>query len=189
MTDYQIIKFSEVTNLQKEQAVDVFLEGFGHMMTFTKENEKLEALFLDSFNPSYILLYKEAEQILGIVGIATNKVRPIKFNKSECQKLFGNVKGSIICGQMNAIFQSKAVEEETDLYIDVLATAKAARGKGVASKLIQYCLELPDFQTCHLEVLSKNANAKRLYEHLGFAAYKHQRLSPTLLQGWGTPSK
>lgn len=86
---------------------------------------------------------------------------------------------------MNAIFQSKAVEKETDLYIDVPATAKAARGKGVASRLIQYCLELLDFQTYHLEVLSKNANAKRI----GFVAYKHQRLSPTLLQGWGTPSK
>lgn len=90
---------------------------------------------------------------------------------------------------MNAIFQSKAVEKETDLYIDVPATVKAARGKGVASRLIQYYLELPDFKTCHLEVLSKNANAKRLYERIGFVAYKHQRLSPTLLQGWGYPIK
>ena len=189
MADYQIIKFSELTNGQKQQAVDVFLEGFGHMMTFTKEIEKLEALFLDSFNPSYILLYREADQVLGIVGIATNKVRPIKFEKSQCQKLFGNVKGSMICRQMNAIFQSKAVEEEIDLYIDVLATAKAARGKGVASKLVHYCLELPDFQTCHLEVLSKNTNAKRLYEQIGFVDYKHQRLSPAILQGWGYPIK
>lgn len=189
MDNYQIIKFNEATNLQKQQVVKLFLEGFGHMMTFTKDYEKLQAVFLQAFNPNYLLLYLEADQVLGIAGIATNKVRPIKFDKLQCQELFGKVKGSMIAGQMNAIFQSKAVEEDTDLYIDILATAKTARGKGVASRLIQYCLDLPGFQTCHLEVLSKNTNAKRLYEHLGFADYKHQRLSFTMLQGWGYPIK
>lgn len=189
MNDYQIIKFTEVTNSQKQQAVEVFLEGFRHMMTFTKDNEKLQAIFLQAFNPNYLFLYIEANQVLGMVGIATNKVRPIKFDKRQCQELFGKVKGSMIAGQMNAIFQSKVVEEDTDLYIDILATAKSARGKGVASRLVKYCLDLPGFQTCHLEVLSKNTNAKRLYEHLGFVSYKLQRVSFTRLQGWGYPIK
>ncbi|GCF93196.1 hypothetical protein NRIC_10870 [Enterococcus florum] len=189
MKDGQLVEFAKATDCQKRQAVEVFLEGFGHMMTFTKNAEKLRALFLKAFHPSYMLLYVENQQVLGVLGMATNNVRPIKFDKKQCKELFGRVKGSMICAQMNAIFQSQAVEKDTDLYLDVIATAKEARGRGIATKLIEHCFQLSDYQDYYIEVLSKNTNAKRLYEHLGFVGYKHSRFSPIALNGLGYPIK
>lgn len=189
MEKYKIIEYGELSDKQKQEAVEVFIEGFGHLMTFSKDKATLKALFLSTLNPSYVLAYVEDEAVLGIMGIATNRVRPIKFDMDLCVKLFGKLKGSILCKQMNAIFQSQAVKGDTDLYIDILATAKTARNKGVATKLLNYSFDLPNYQIYYIEVFSKNVNAKRLYEQIGFTAYKENRFSLFSVRGFGYPIK
>lgn len=123
------------------------------------------------------IIEREENKVLGFVGIATNKIRPIKLKQEVCINLFGKMQGSIICKQMNGIFQSKVVKEDTDLYIDSLATSKEARGKGIATKLLTYCFDLPEYENYYIEVLSKNINAKSLYEKLGFRIVKKQPIS------------
>ena len=189
MEQGRITEYGKLNDVQKEEAVEIFIEGFGHLMTFTKDKEILKSLFLTTFHPSYVLAYVEAEQVLGILGIATNQIRPIKFEMDICIKLLGKYKGTLICKQMNAIFQSQAVKEDTDLYIDVLATSKAARGKGVATKLLNYSFNLQNYENYYIEVLSKNVNAKRLYEKIGFAVYKKSYFSALSLMGFGYPIK
>lgn len=189
MGNYSIVEYGNLSESQKQEAVEVFIEGFGHLMTFTKDHAILKSLFSTSLNATYILTYVEDDIVLGVLGIATNCVRPIKFSEEDCIKHFGKFKGFILCRQMNAIFQSQVVTGDTDLYIDILATAKTARNKGIASKLIQYSFDLPNYQNYYIEVFSKNINAKRLYEKLGFVTYKKSRFSILSLRGSGYPIK
>lgn len=187
MSMYEIKAYGQLSNAQKRETTGIFLEGFGHMMTFSKDTKDLEDLFSTSFHSSYIYAYLENEKALGILGIATNQIRPIKIDLNHCVSIFGKLKGMIICRQMNMIFQSQVVKKSTDIYIDILATTKNARGKGVATRLLEYAFSLPEFEDCYIEVLSNNENAKRLYEKCGFTTYKKKRYSYTTLMGYGYP--
>ena len=137
MNQYEIKMYGELNNIQKEETIGVFLEGFGHMMTFSKDNQELKCLFSTAFHPSYMYAYIENDKVLGLLGIASIYIRPIKLDLNQCIKVYGKLKGSIICKQMNWIFQSQVVKKNTDIYIDVLATTKNARGRGVATRLIK----------------------------------------------------
>lgn len=191
MQEYQIVEYGELKEYQKEQAVAIFLEGFGHMMTFSKDRNVLKKLFLDIMNPHLFKCFVEKEQVLGIMGIATNKVRPLKFDPEVCIKHFGKMKGSIISKQMNGIFQAPVVKEDKELYIDVLATAGSARGKGVATTLLKYAFDMEEFEDCYIEVFSNNENALRLYKNVGFSVYKEQKYSIMrfVVSGMGYPIK
>ncbi|MBE5873172.1 MAG: GNAT family N-acetyltransferase [Lachnospiraceae bacterium] len=189
MKQYEIISYGNLTDVQKQELVWILIEGFGHLMTFSKKEEELERIFLDGLHPDYTLAYVEENKVLGLVGIATNRVRPVRFPLEVCIELFGKGKGKMVSAQMNAIFQSRVVKEDTDLYIDVLATSKAARNKGIATKLLEYCIALSGYQTYYIEVFSKNHVARRLYEKNGFTIYKKSFLSPLVLQGSGYPIK
>ncbi|MPW26845.1 GNAT family N-acetyltransferase [Alkalibaculum sp. M08DMB] len=187
MNQYEIKVYAQLNNIQKEEAIGVFLEGFGHMMTFSKDNEELKCLFTMAFHPFYIYAYLENGKVLGILGIASNCIRPIKIDINQSVKVYGKFKGSIIGKQMNLVFQRQVVKKNTDIYIDVLATTKNARGRGVATRLLEYAFSLPKYEECYIEVLSKNLNAKKLYEKSGFIAYQKKPLSYTSLMGFGYP--
>lgn len=184
---YEIKAYRQLNNIQKEETVDVFLEGFSHMMTFSKDNQELKSLFSASFHPSYVYAYIENNKVLGILGTASNHVRPIKLDLNQCIRIYGKFKGSVLYKQMNLIFQSQTVKKDTDIYIDVLATAKNARGRGVATRLLEHAFSLPDYKECYIEVLSKNSNAKRLYEKSGFIVCKNLPFSFVSLMGLGYP--
>lgn len=160
---------------------------FGHLMTFSKDKQELKSLFSNAFHPSFVSACVEKDTVLGIMGIATSNLRPIQLKLDQCIRIYGKFKGNLIYKQINRIFQSQVVKRSTDLYIDVLATTMNARGKGVASKLLEYAFSLPQYEACYIEVLSKNHNAKRLYEKCGFIVYKKKPLSFAILMGQGYP--
>lgn len=189
MKPYQIMKYHELCDSQKRELIEILVDGFGHLMNFTKDKDILRELFFYSLNQDYFFAYVEENTVLGFVGIATNKIRPVKFDKNICINLFGKGKGTILCMQMNSIFQSKVVTKATDLYIDFLATSKEARGKGIATKLLTYCFQLPNYKDYYIEVLSQNITAKKLYEKLGFHIYTKQYFSIISSMGFGYPIK
>lgn len=187
MQEYRIVRYGSLNTEQKEQAVEIFIEGFGHMMTFSKDKDVLKALFQKGFHESLLLCYVEEEKVLGIMGIATNKVRPLKFDHDVCVSLFGKMKGKILCKQMNAIFQTAVVKGECELYIDILATASNARGKGVATKLLSYAFSLQEYKIYYIEAFSKNETAARLYQKTGFSVYREKKFSTMIFLGSGYP--
>ena len=184
-----ICKYADLSTEQKYVVADIFIEGFGHFMKFTKDREVLRTLIYHAINPNWTYVFVEEEQVLGFIALATNKIRPIKFDREVCVKLFGKFKGNVLCKEINAIFQSKVVKEDTDLYIDVLATSEQYRGKGVASRLLEYSFRLTGYTNYYIEVMSKNIVAKSLYEKIGFVDYKISRFSPLAFKGFGYPIK
>lgn len=187
MNLYEIKSYDQLNKIQKEETIGVFLEGFGHMMKFSKDDQELQCLFSKAFHPTYIYTYIEDGKVLGILGIASRDIRPIKLDLNQCVSIYGKFKGSILYKQMNSIFQSQVVKKDTDIYIDILATTENARGRGVATKLLEFAFSLPDYKECYIEVLSKNLNAKRLYEKSGFVLYKKKTFSFASFMGLGYP--
>ena len=61
----QIVEFGKLNEAQKLEAVELFLIGFGHFMTFSKDEEKKKKLFLEIFSPDLFVCYLEDGKVLG----------------------------------------------------------------------------------------------------------------------------
>ena len=185
--EYKIVEYGCLNEYQRKQAVELFMEGFGHMMTFSKDGALKRKLFLEIFHPSLFKCYVEDEKVLGLMGIATSEVRPLKFSYDVCIKYFGKFKGAILSKQMNAIFQKPVVKSKEELYIDVLVTGSEARRKGVGTALLNYAFGINEYDIYFLEVFSNNQAAISLYEKNGFIVDKREKLSPMRFLGAGYP--
>lgn len=185
----RIIEFGQLTYLQKEEAIELFLDGFGHFMTFSKDNSLKKKLFLEIFSPNLFLCYIEEDKVLGLMGLGTNIARPINFKKEICQKYFGKIKGFIISKQMNAIFQKPAVKTDKELYLDTLVTHPSFRKKGIGTTLINETCKYGNYESIVLEVFSKNDNAIKFYEKNGFIIKKKYKCSFMRFMGSGYPIK
>ena len=183
----KIIEFGELNSSQKEQAVELFLEGFGDFMTFSKDEEKKKALFIEIFDPKLFLCYLEENKVLGLLGLGTNKVRPINFKKEICQKYFGKFKGAIIAKQMNPIFQKPAVSDDKELYIDTIVVDPNHRKEGIGSFLLNKAETYGKYDTLVLEVFSKNQTAISFYKKNGFTIKREKKMSFMSLFGSGHP--
>lgn len=184
---YEIMEYARLTLTQKSQAVDLFMEGFGHMMTFSKDEKLKKELMLEIFHPNLFRCYVENGKVLGLLGIATYEIRPIDFRLDTCVRLFGRMKGAIISKQMNAIFQKPVVSFQDELYIDVLVTGSEARRKGVASTLLNDAFRQKKYSVCYLHVFSNNQPAISLYEKHGFTVDRNEKTSLMRFLGAGYP--
>ena len=181
----EIVKLSNLDYQYKVKAVKLFVDGFYKIFSFSKDKKILQELFLHSLDFSMIYVCLFENNVVGFLGIGNNIKRPIFFDKSICQKLLGKGKGYIVHKQMSYIMEKQTVRGEKDVYIDYLTTDKKYRGEGIATKLINFVFNELDFEECYIEVLSKNKNAKRLYEKIGFEEYKRIYNPFIMLQGLG----
>ena len=184
-----ILEFGELSLSQKEEAVDLFLDGFGKFMTFSKDEKVKKQLFMEIFDPKLFLCYLEGDKVLGLMGLGTNKVRPINFKKDVCKKYFGKIKGTIISRQMNASFQKAVVKGEKELYLDTLVTHPSCRNKGIGTVLVNKACSLKDYDSIIVEVFSKNKKAIKFYEKNEFVISKEHKFSFMRLLGYGYPIK
>ncbi|MBO7615342.1 MAG: GNAT family N-acetyltransferase [Bacilli bacterium] len=182
-----IIEFGQLSDAQKDEAVQLFLYGFGHFMTFSKDEALKKKLFIEIFSPNFFLCYVEEDKVLGLMGLGTNKVRPIDFKKDICQKYFGKFKGSLISKQMNGIFQKQAVKDDNELYLDTLVTHPDYRKMGIGTKLINKTSSFGEYTVLVTEVFSKNENAINFYIRNGFTIIKKHKFSIMRLFGSGYP--
>lgn len=187
--EYKIVEYGCLNEMQRKQAVELFMEGFGHFMTFSKDEDLKRKLFLEILHPTLFKCYVEEGKILGLMGIATNEVRPMNFDHNICVKYFGKLKGAIISKQMNAIFQKPVVKSKEELYIDVLVTGSEARRKGVGTALLNYTFGLQEYTVYFIEVFSNNQAAISLYEKSGFRVDRREKFSLMRFLGAGYPIK
>ena len=183
----EILEYGRLTNEQKSEAVDLFLEGFGHFMTFSKDETGKKNLFTEIFDPELFMCYLEEDKVLGLMGLGTNMKRPIDFKVEICRKYFGKIRGTLISKQMNTIFQKPAVSSERELYLDTLVTDPGCRKKGIGTALINAASSFGDYDSVIVEVFSDNENAIGFYEKNSFVRIKENKSSVMRLLGSGYP--
>ena len=183
----EILEYGRLTNEQKSEAVDLFLEVFGHFMTFSKDETGKKNLFTEIFDPELFMCYLEEDKVLGLMGLGTNMKRPIDFKVEICRKYFGKIRGTLISKQMNTIFQKPAVSSERELYLDTLVTDPGCRKKGIGTALINAACSFGDYDSVIVEVFSDNENAIGFYEKNSFVRIKENKSSVMRLLGSGYP--
>lgn len=181
-----IVNLAKMDNKVKGDAIEVFVDSFYELYTsISKDKRVLKEFFLASFDYNLAYAAIEDNKVVGFLAIASSKERSLKFNKIKCIELFGRIMGTIIYHQMTSILGKPNLENEKDIGIDYLATDENYRGKGIASKMLEYaCAELC-YDECFIDVAANNIVAKRLYEYVGFKEYSQEHSLSVRLLGFG----
>lgn len=182
--NYKIERLSNLDSSYLGQVTKIFGDCFGHM--FTKDIDKLAKCFEKSFVKEMVYVYIEDNVVLGFVSASSINGRAMKINKKPFIEAFGKAKGNIFCWQIDKIMTKVIVKSGKECYIDFLAVDKDARGRGIAKILLNYIHKDTRYEKYILEVLSKNTNAKKVYEKVGYKVIKHEKNIFMTLSGQGS---
>ncbi|MCL2107377.1 MAG: GNAT family N-acetyltransferase [Oscillospiraceae bacterium] len=186
--EYRILKLSELSEAQAERAFELFAEGFFFIFSpISKDKAKLRQLFMDSFDRQSVFVCLYEGEVAGFLAWGDHEKQPIRMRKETCLRLFGRLKGSAVYQLAGGMLSKPKVKNGGEGYLDYLTTDPAFRGRGVGTRLLRHmCAHLP-YDSFFLEVLSKNENAIRLYQKLGFKKVKTKNDPFAMLVGYGRP--
>lgn len=175
----QMRRLSELEETALKEAARVFVEGFyQHLKMFSSDKEALIRAFEHALVPEQFFVAMEGGRIVGITAFSTNRKRSIRIRKPLLQTAFGRFRGWLIFSFLSQELERPLSISDHQCYIESVATAPEARGKGIAYALQTYILETLPYTEFILEVVDTNATAIRLYERLGYRVFdkRKQRL-------------
>ncbi|MCL1989133.1 MAG: GNAT family N-acetyltransferase [Firmicutes bacterium] len=158
----------------RSQMSDIFVDGFGqHLTIFSKDKNRLATAFSHIFDLSHFYVAHDDTTISAMTA-CTSHFSPLKFDKLTCQKELGFLRGRLAYfGLTKYLVNHKFPFEFAPNMgrIEIVATAAAFRGQGIAFALINHIIATTPFEEYVLEVASDNTSAIRLYEKLGFVVF------------------
>jgi ribosomal protein S18 acetylase RimI-like enzyme len=167
--EYKILKLSELNEEAVHKAVEICVDGFYDIFSvFSKDKNILVELFKDSFDYDMTYVCLCNNEAVGFLGIANSVKRAAnKMRETTFEKLFGK-KGKMMFKFSTPGLLKPRLKFDNVIEIDYLATASHFKGKGVATHLLEFVFNNFNYEYCELVVFSKNPNAIRLYEKVGF---------------------
>lgn len=184
-----IIRLSDLDDEAKGKAIQVYTDCFPVYKRISKKKNTLNDFFMSLFDFDLSYAAVVDTRVVGFLAISNGKERSLKFDKPKCIELFGKLMGTITYYEMMFILGRPNLDSETDVGIDYLATDKLYRGRGIASKLIEYACATLCYKECFIDVDTNNIVAKRLYEYLGFKEYAQNNSIINRMLGFGQISR
>ena len=170
----------------KRAAAELFMAALGEkFIPILGDETKATALLESSIHTDYCLSAMEGNQLLGLLAITNQDGSFIDPTFKDMKVHYGGLGGTIRSGGL-ALLDHKT--ESGELYIEGIAVAAHARGKGVGTKLINQVFSLAvaeGFTRVTLQVINTNPRAQQLYERLGFKVEKREKIWPVnRIIGW-----
>ncbi|WP_156624989.1 GNAT family N-acetyltransferase [Clostridium tertium] len=124
------------------------------------------------------------DEIVGFLAYVTGEHRAFYANLKDFQKEFGYFKG-----YMGAMIIKKDLEESQNLddktiYIDIIGVKKKCFRQGIASRLIEFCINSSHLDEFIISVTNVNIAAFNCYEKFGFKEYKREKLKYAKQRGF-----
>lgn len=167
------------------EAAAVFVDGYYPELSFlSKDRETLIDAFRKIICADVFYVATLDREIVGILACSDNRMRAMKIDPAIWRQAFGFVKGTISYAVMKGEFNRPLTYPDDTGYIECVATAVSARGKGVSTALFRHVLENARYRRYVLEVVDTNDTACRLYKKLGFAEIERKKERFSKLKGF-----
>ncbi|WP_152360600.1 GNAT family N-acetyltransferase [Microlunatus speluncae] len=164
---------------------EIFIDGFGeHFTAFAKDPQRLVAAFAHTFVLDLFYVARLDGDPAGIAACTDGVQRCVESDAATMRKHLGLIRGSfahlVFASQFS---QSIADPQPRQGSIEFVATSARHRGQGVATALLTWLHDLPQYDSFVLaEVADTNAAALSVYERLGYVEYvrkpvRHSRFS------------
>ena len=167
-------------------AADLYLSALWEKFRPVLGNdERAISVVESSIKPNNCFSAMEDHQLIGVLAIQTTKQHFLNPGLMDLKTHYG-IAGAIAKGIALQLLQYKPRHGE--LYVEGVAVAEFARGKGVGTKLFEAMTNYARgqaYRTISLEVIDTNKRALTLYERLGFAIKKRSKIWPlNKIIGW-----
>nr|BBH85584.1 hypothetical protein KTC_03350 [Thermosporothrix sp. COM3] len=173
MNEGTIEQLSRLDTSHKQQVVQLFVDGFyQHLSALTPDRRILCNAFRDAFVSEQVYVYLLENRVLGMLAYSTQHSSALQLNRRTLQQELGFFKGLMVSFTLG---QKPIPIEAHQAYIEDVVTHQEARGKGIASQLIQHLIHTLPYTEYTLEVVDTNTKAVRLYEKLGFVLFKKKK--------------
>ena len=176
-----IKKASELEFNPRPALSQIFVEAWYDVLKMLCKNQvKLNKAFEHIFQLDKFYVAICDGEILSSIALSNreNQSRVIHLDKKELQKHLGFFRGMLIYTILHKelIKTDYAIDiPKTTGVIEFVATAKSARGQGLAGKLIAYAMQTNHFNEYLLEVADNNQSAIKLYQRLGFSQFHQEK--------------
>lgn len=167
---------------QKLQAARLFFDAFGqkfiHLLGLPDDAARSSHLLYEAIRYEYGHYALQGDRVLGGIGLVTGKAHFGHFPFRILRKHFPFFGAAVraVGYWIFGVFDPSPKADE--LLIDVLFVDAESRGLGIGSQLLSYAeayaRQLGKTKLI-LGVINTNHGAKRLYERMGFVAYKYER--------------
>ncbi len=171
----QVKPASDIGESVRSKFGAIFADGFSQWLQyFSKDNEKLAPAFAHMFilDAFYVAIVDGG--IAGFSACTNGKTPPVRLDSKELRRHLGFLRGSIAGVMLKNELENHRypfpIEPETGS-IEVVATGKEYRGKGVASSIIRHIISATPYRSYVLEVADTNTPAVSLYNQLGFKEF------------------
>ena len=170
----------------RETIAEIFVDAFfdSALKYISKNKETLKKIFTPMFVLEHFYVAVIENEIAGIIACNDRHNTCININKNIIIKYIGKLKGFFIYHIIKKSFNNytkkfKIETSEKTAVIEILATKLKFRRIGIASSLMDYIIEFPEFKHYVLEVIDTNKNALELYRKYGFIETHRKKFNPS----------
>ena len=157
----------------KEKISEIFVDAFyEHFEYFSKDTSKLIKAFSHMFVIEYFYVAIINNEIAGMIACMDKEHFCINHNRKILINNLGLIKGlflSIIFRYYFNKYPKYSIEmDEKTCSVEFAATNKKYKRMGVASKIMEYLLNLSEYNHYIVEVADNNINSLGLCKKMGF---------------------
>lgn len=168
----EVHHMSEINRDISTEVAIIFVDSYYDEIKFlSKDKEKLVKIFKNSFVKEAFYIALMDNEVAGILACSNNKMRAIHLEREVILQHLGFMKGSIIYFILENEFHTPISYDDTTAYIESVATHISARGKGVATRLLEYVTERLPYKEYRLTVRDNNKTAISIYKKFGFKEF------------------
>jgi ribosomal protein S18 acetylase RimI-like enzyme len=163
----------------RKQATEVFWDGFSDKLTHALGPEVDAKEFLSqTFAPSAVTLAVEQRQVLGVLAVSDREHPLLSDTWAAARDVYGHTQGM---WRLLLMVPMTVSPHKNTLYIEYVAVARAARGKGIGSLLMEHAEDIArarGLSGLELDVVDTNPRARGLYERMGYRLEKTSKMGP-----------
>ncbi|GAK42959.1 hypothetical protein TCA2_5453 [Paenibacillus sp. TCA20] len=173
MESINIVRLTELTEQQLQQAADVYVNSYYNELTsMTKDKMMLRKIIKESFVADQFYAAIIDGQVVGIMAYSTSITRSQYFDKEFLKSILGNVQGSVVHYFLAKQFHIPAPIYREECFLEAVATDPMYRGRGIATSMLLHLMHHLPYRVFKLEVVDTNHAARSIYEKHGFHIYK-----------------
>ncbi|MDO5672276.1 MAG: GNAT family N-acetyltransferase [Actinomycetaceae bacterium] len=175
LTRLQVLRLSRCNETQQEQVTELFVDAYyKEMSNFSRDRQALIRAFSSALDPSRLFVLLEDSEPVAMLGYATAKHRVLHPSEDAFIREFGVIRGGIGYKIFSYEYCRTLPIEAAAIYLECLATAPQARGKGYAKRLMNWVMDTIPAETIYLDVNSSNQAAIHVHKSLGFQEIKRR---------------
>ncbi len=136
------------------------------------DRDKMIAAMMGAYRTECFYIAYSGDAAVGVAACCPPGRRAAKVNEEQMRRVLGDELGQAAAEIMINEFEQPHDFGPDSGYIEFVATAKSAQGKGVATAITKRIMEDAPYRRLVLEVADTNAAAIGLYEKLGFSEFR-----------------